>query len=121
MLENSSSKEIATRKILCFFIVDPKHPIVSTIDVPYQQWEHRMKRLIVVLLWVSRCIGVRLPKDIVLKIVGLAKVGFTREEALAHETELNIERDLFENSMNISRNFARTTGVYFNRQHFNDD
>jgi len=30
----NNTDQVASRKILCFFIVDPKHPIVSSLEVP---------------------------------------------------------------------------------------
>ena len=48
-----------------------------------------------------------------LRVVEMAKVGFTKEEAMMHEIELNNERATFERAMNrqMSRNFLRTTIV----------
>ena len=94
-------------------MIDPAFPIVSTQEVPYQQWDHRRKRLIVMLLWVVRSIGINVPREIVLKIVDLAKIGFTREEANKHMEDLTTERKTFVDDLNMlmERDYDMCTGT----------
>ena len=92
-LFNPSDTEIASRKILCFFIVDPDNPIVSTLDVSPQQWEHTRQKLLVLLLLITRArFNIVLPRESAQQIVSYCKVGFTRAEAENHRLELMRER-----------------------------
>ena len=97
---NSSDTEIATRKILCFFLVNPDVNLISTMDVPQQQWERVKYTQAVWLTLVSKRMGKQLPKEMVMYIIEKAKYGFTWEEALQHRLNLMKERKFFVNDQN---------------------
>lgn len=54
------------------------------------------------------------PKEIVLKIVEYAKIGFTSEEAKEHMDNMHVERQLFADKFNkvFLRRFDLCTGVH---------
>ena len=113
-LLSTSKSKVATRKILCFFIVDPENPIVSSEVVPPQQWEKNKKHLIIYLLMILKRLGVTgnkkqvFPREIVMKIIDLCKIGFTWKEAKKHRKELMKERKFFVKNMNelMERSFS---------------
>ena len=99
-ISNSSDTEIAYRKILCFFLVNPKVNLISTKDVPEQQWDRIKLRSATWLTLVSRKMGKPLPRDVVMLIVEKAKFGFSWEEAKQIRLDLMKERKLFVNAQN---------------------
>eukprot|EP01088_Endostelium_zonatum_P004025 TRINITY_DN1522_c0_g2_i1.p1 TRINITY_DN1522_c0_g2~~TRINITY_DN1522_c0_g2_i1.p1 ORF type:complete len:633 (-),score=168.83 TRINITY_DN1522_c0_g2_i1:31-1929(-) len=97
----NNGDETGTRKILCFFVVDPKNRIVSTRDVPEQRWDKVKKETGYALCMVNKRLGegVReggyLPVEILERIMRWAKWGFTKEEAEEHRRKLMHERKYF--------------------------
>lgn len=83
-------------------VVDPQNPIVSSNEVPPQQWEKMKKKLLINLLLVLKRLRVTVPKDVLLKIADYAKIGFTWEEALEHRKKLMKERKYFTDYMNVT-------------------
>ena len=86
---------------MCFFLVNPDTPIISTEDVPEQQWERVKKQVLLQLLLVAKSFGKTLPKDVALLILHYAKWGFTMEEAKKHRLELMKERKYFVDNQNM--------------------
>ncbi|BBN13224.1 hypothetical protein MPTK1_6g01800 [Marchantia polymorpha subsp. ruderalis] len=78
------------RKTFMFFLVDPGATIVSTRDVPAQQWERVRLRQAAALRAASG-----LPDEILSNIVARAKSGFTSAEARAHRLRFLRERMVF--------------------------
>jgi hypothetical protein len=69
--------------------------VISSADVPEQQWD-KVKPVIVHSLVASSVQhGVRLPPEIMVHILKLAKWGFTKEEANAHREALMKERKYY--------------------------
>jgi hypothetical protein len=99
-LGNSSETEIATRKILCFFLVDPKTSLICTKDVPEQQWDRVKLKQATCLMLISKRKGLPLPKEVVMLIVEKAKYGFTWEQAQEFRLKLMQERKFFVNGQN---------------------
>eukprot|EP01127_Copromyxa_protea_P001565 TRINITY_DN1152_c1_g1_i7.p1 TRINITY_DN1152_c1_g1~~TRINITY_DN1152_c1_g1_i7.p1 ORF type:complete len:470 (-),score=101.75 TRINITY_DN1152_c1_g1_i7:242-1651(-) len=85
----------AVRKILCFFVVDPKTRIPSSADVPAQQGWDDAKAIAVPFLKKAG-----LPDDIVSYICSYAKWGFTKEEAEEHRLKLMNHRKYYRDSEN---------------------
>jgi hypothetical protein len=81
--------------------VGPDNKIVSTKEVRPQQWEKNRKKIIVTMLWVFKRCGIgKFPKEVLLKLVEMAKFGFTWEEAQEHRLALMNERKFFRDGMN---------------------
>eukprot|EP01117_Protostelium_nocturnum_P013598 TRINITY_DN5091_c0_g3_i1.p1 TRINITY_DN5091_c0_g3~~TRINITY_DN5091_c0_g3_i1.p1 ORF type:complete len:578 (+),score=165.24 TRINITY_DN5091_c0_g3_i1:156-1736(+) len=96
-IENPS-KQTGTRKILCFFLVHPEQRILSSDDIPAQQWDEIKPRLALTILMIGKRLGVeKIPKDVVLLILRLAKWGFTEEEAKLERLHLMFQRKFFKN------------------------
>jgi hypothetical protein len=99
-LYNPSKDQVAVRKIFCFFLVNPKVKIVSSLHVPMQQWEFVKMETAKLLCLISKRLGHPFPKDVVMTILDFAKVGFTREEAHAIREEIIKERKFETNLLN---------------------
>lgn len=84
-------------------VVDPQYPIVSSAEVPPQQWEKTKKKLLITLLLVLKRLRVTsMSKDVLIKIAEYAKIGLTWEEALEHRKKLMKERKYFTDYMNVT-------------------
>eukprot|EP01025_Chloroclados_australasicus_P046513 TRINITY_DN5129_c1_g1_i4.p1 TRINITY_DN5129_c1_g1~~TRINITY_DN5129_c1_g1_i4.p1 ORF type:complete len:314 (+),score=33.23 TRINITY_DN5129_c1_g1_i4:268-1209(+) len=100
-LENSSDTEVAYRKMICFFLVDPQQKIISTEDIRDQNWTKQKQKVAVELQKVAlRKIGRSLPEVAAQKILQGAKVGFTLEEAQQHRVGLMRDRKFYKDEMN---------------------
>jgi hypothetical protein len=110
LLHNPSKTEVATRKIVCWFVINPDVPIISTADVPPQQWDLRMRAQGVALIGVSRRVlrGRSLPRDVVLQILERAHIGMSLADARRHREALMKERKVFINDQNkeMEREFS---------------
>jgi len=91
-LTNTSSSEIAQRKIFCFFLVDPNSPIVSSLTVPQQQWEWVSKRIIFHLEAVLSSLKLSFPMDVIKILLEYAAYGLTLKQAKEHRLALMDER-----------------------------
>jgi len=93
-LWNSSTTEPAVRKMLVFWLVDPDRRILSTADVPRQQWDHVRAEVAHVLCrqWCPVGPSFKINVCCVQKILGFAKYGFTQSEACQHRLNLMEER-----------------------------
>jgi len=88
-VRNTSKTDQGLRKILCFFVVDPSQPIVSSARVPPQQWDQVKPQILWNLNYVCKSLTKRgLPKEIASKIAEHGKYGFTWEEAEEHRKRL---------------------------------
>lgn len=98
MLWNSSDSETALRKVLVFWLVDPDRPIISSADVPPQQWERLMPLIAHSLYrqWRPRGRNLQLRTSCVKLILEFARWGLTLEEALAHRLQLMEHRKFSE-------------------------
>lgn len=112
----NESQTVGVRKILCFFLVDPScryirffstHSlayalarIISTIDIPPQQWDKVKSGLALTLCGVLWKLKIEFPPELVRYILGFAKCGFTLEEAKAHRLELMKERKYYVDANN---------------------
>jgi hypothetical protein len=97
---SNDSEEIGYRKILCFFLINPKITILSSSHVPEQQWERVVKKLRIQLILVTNAIQKKLPKEIILLICDFAKYGFTLQEAKEHRLALMKQRKFIVNREN---------------------
>eukprot|EP01117_Protostelium_nocturnum_P021060 TRINITY_DN99_c0_g3_i1.p1 TRINITY_DN99_c0_g3~~TRINITY_DN99_c0_g3_i1.p1 ORF type:complete len:934 (-),score=225.27 TRINITY_DN99_c0_g3_i1:76-2877(-) len=92
------SNEVGERKILCFFLVHPERRILSSEDIPKQQWDEVCPQLRALLLWIGRNLGVSLNKDCINLILQMAKWGFTSEEAELERLKLMAQRKYFKDA-----------------------
>lgn len=92
LLWNGSDTETVARKVLIFWLVDPDQRILSTLDVPRQQWDQLMPLLATTLRRQWRPVEGQLHNTTVARILQFAKWGFTNEEALRHREALMKER-----------------------------
>jgi len=94
MLCNSSATDTAFRKVLIFWLVDPDKRILSTEDIPEQQWDLTRARIGQVLhkQWRPASETVKMPANPIKLILAYAKYGFTRKEALQNRLKLMEER-----------------------------
>eukprot|EP01023_Acetabularia_acetabulum_P009224 TRINITY_DN1409_c1_g1_i2.p1 TRINITY_DN1409_c1_g1~~TRINITY_DN1409_c1_g1_i2.p1 ORF type:complete len:552 (-),score=71.37 TRINITY_DN1409_c1_g1_i2:829-2484(-) len=100
-LQNTSVQDVAVRKILCFFVVDPECTITSTKDVHDQNWKVAKVRVVIELQKVAkRIIGTPFPEVIAQKILQFSKVGFSLEEAQQNRLALMRHRKYYKDEMN---------------------
>eukprot|EP01024_Parvocaulis_polyphysoides_P011259 TRINITY_DN13953_c0_g1_i1.p1 TRINITY_DN13953_c0_g1~~TRINITY_DN13953_c0_g1_i1.p1 ORF type:complete len:194 (-),score=22.97 TRINITY_DN13953_c0_g1_i1:198-779(-) len=100
-LINKSDSDIAIRKMLCFFIVNPDKRIISTAEVNDQNWRVVKEKIAIELQKIAlRILGQLLPIDVAQKILYLAKVGFTIEQAQANRLGLMQYRRFQKDEMN---------------------
>jgi len=94
ILTNSSTTEKAFRKVLLFWLVDPDKRILSTADVPRQQWDYMRVQIAHTLhrQWHPSCKQCRFPVKLTKLVLDFAKYGFTDEEARQHRLNLMEER-----------------------------
>jgi len=94
MLWNSSATERAFRKVLLFWLVDPEKRILSTADVPRQQWDLVRVQIASTLHRQWRPSGKErsFPLKLTKLVLDFAKYGFTEEEACQHRLKLMEER-----------------------------
>ena len=83
---NSSSTEVATRKILLFWLVNPMKPIESTQDVPHQNFDEFILPVII------EALEPRVGHSTALKIAEDARWGQTVEQAQEIRLALMAER-----------------------------
>jgi hypothetical protein len=95
-----NNEQVAVRKIFCFFVVNPKIRITSTLHVPMQQWECLQREQARLLCLIAQRLGVSLPKDVVLYILSFAKVGFSQQEAQDIREKLIKERKFETDELN---------------------
>eukprot|EP00928_Gymnodinium_smaydae_P070655 TRINITY_DN5444_c1_g1_i1.p1 TRINITY_DN5444_c1_g1~~TRINITY_DN5444_c1_g1_i1.p1 ORF type:complete len:789 (+),score=124.29 TRINITY_DN5444_c1_g1_i1:51-2369(+) len=93
-LWNSSSTDIATRKVLIFWLIDPDKRILSTADVPQQQWDAHRAYVGNMLRhqWRGVSREAKISVDALKLILDYAKHGFTEEEARQNRLKLMEER-----------------------------
>jgi len=97
----NNTDQVASRKILCFFIVDPKHPIVSSLEVPPQQWFRTKRKMMFELLMVTRIrFKMVVPFELLEKIADYCKSGMSESEAEEHRLKLMKERKYKIDAMN---------------------
>eukprot|EP01023_Acetabularia_acetabulum_P010368 TRINITY_DN14734_c0_g1_i1.p1 TRINITY_DN14734_c0_g1~~TRINITY_DN14734_c0_g1_i1.p1 ORF type:complete len:555 (+),score=37.38 TRINITY_DN14734_c0_g1_i1:167-1831(+) len=107
-LSNSSKSEVATMKILQFFIVDPEEKIISTQQIAYQNID-KIKGLVLLELQKSalRILGKCFCQRIVKKIMqNYENSGFSWYEAQLYGLELSRERIRYNDlqSLELTRN-----------------
>ncbi|KAI9355644.1 hypothetical protein DFJ73DRAFT_824544 [Zopfochytrium polystomum] len=98
-----------TRKILCFFLVDPDSPIATTADLPPRRWNSKRRtQLSILVSHAARTKGFELPDEVVRMVVGFAKDGLSWQEACAHRLELMHHRKYTKNEQNqaVEREFS---------------
>ena len=99
-MKNSSSST-GTRKILCFFLVDPNNRIISSSEIPEQRWDKIKVGVAISLILVNRKMGEGkreeglLPVELLVEILKRSKWGFRKEEAEDHRKKLMHERKYF--------------------------
>eukprot|EP01024_Parvocaulis_polyphysoides_P018537 TRINITY_DN1821_c1_g3_i1.p1 TRINITY_DN1821_c1_g3~~TRINITY_DN1821_c1_g3_i1.p1 ORF type:complete len:555 (+),score=74.78 TRINITY_DN1821_c1_g3_i1:68-1732(+) len=100
-LHNKSDTDIAVRKMLCFFIVDPDKNVISTEDVPDQNWKVAKVQVAFELQKVAiRVLGKAFPNVVAQKILGFAKVGFSLEESQENRLALMRHRRFYKDQLN---------------------
>jgi len=108
-LRNSSKTEVGTRKIFCFFLVNPDKKVISTADVPPQQWPSvRTSYCVAITQWFRKLTKNFGPKEVVRMIAEFAKTGFSLEEANQHRLDLMQDRKYFRDAQNqwLERSFS---------------
>jgi len=106
---DENSTEIAMRKILCFFLVDPNVRIKSSANIPEQQWDKYKPMVASSINEVTQSlIRTKLPTEVVARILEFAKWGLTLDEAKQHRLELIKERKYYvdKNNKLWERNFS---------------
>ena len=96
-------KEIGHRKIICFFLIDPDKPIISTSFVPPQQWSEYFPIYCKLLEEISRKIlidGREFPLEIIFHILSYTKIGFSELKAKKYQLRLMKQRKFYVNAMN---------------------
>lgn len=99
-LRNVSKTEQGKRKIFCFFLVNPNYRILSTLDVPKQQWESNRLDLIAVMRIVFQEFVGLAPDDLVELIVDYAQTGFSFKKACEHRLALMEDRKFYRDAQN---------------------
>jgi hypothetical protein len=82
-------------------ITDASSSIKSSAHIPEQQWDKLKPGVVRALVEASVKTGVPLPREIIFRIVDLAKWGFTKEEADKHRKALMKERKYYIDANNI--------------------
>jgi hypothetical protein len=91
-LVNKSATQIGLRKILCLFLVDPAHRIISTAHVTNSSWSRLASRVQKVLM---PLLPSNMPTVLIGLIIGYSAVGMTHREALHVRADLMNERKYF--------------------------
>lgn len=93
---SNSSDTVATRKILCFFLVDPESPVLSTRDVRCQNRRRWLSQVLPIL-----AIKSRLPSALLKMILWeFVAEGMTLAQAEEHRLKMMRERKYLKDKMN---------------------
>jgi hypothetical protein len=85
---DANARARGVRKALCFFLVDPEQPALSTAHVPWQDWD----AVAAAASAACRAACPALPDDALARLLARARWGLTREEALKARTALTNDR-----------------------------
>merc|ERR1711904_757894 len=101
-LGNSSASASAFRKVLIFWLVDPDKRVLSTAEVPRQQWEQMRVLLAHTLHRQWRPLGktMKLAVQTTKLILDFTKYGFTHAEACQNRLNLMDERKYSRSAIN---------------------
>ncbi|KAL7746244.1 hypothetical protein RI367_008385 [Sorochytrium milnesiophthora] len=91
---------VAERKILCFFLVNPEQPILSSANVPRQQWDPPRARRLLDKAFNAK-LGQRCPPELLQEVMKHAGSGMTLAQAHAHRLVLMHERKYERDAGNI--------------------